>query len=66
MVCFNESLYLLQVLQKLLKYYLQRRDKVLLFSLSTKVGTVFMCIEITVYSLSLTLHIYVHIRLRWN
>lgn len=30
----------LQVLQKLLKYYLQKRDKVLLFSLSTKVRSV--------------------------
>lgn len=29
-----------QVLQKLLKYYLQKRDKVLLFSLSTKVRAV--------------------------
>lgn len=29
-----------QVLQKLLKYYLQKRDKVLLFSLSTKVRSV--------------------------
>ena len=27
----------IQVLQKLLRYYLQKRDKVLLFSLSTKV-----------------------------
>ena len=35
-----------QVLQKLLKFYLQRRDKVLLFSLSTKVRAVFVFIEI--------------------
>lgn len=32
---------LFQVLQKLLKYYLQKRDKVLLFSLSTKVRAAF-------------------------
>lgn len=35
-----------QVLQKLLKYYLQKGDKVLLFSQSTKVRAVFVWIEI--------------------
>lgn len=34
------SLFPSQVLQKLLKYYLQKKDKVLLFSLSTKVRAV--------------------------
>lgn len=36
----NVSLFPFQVLQKLLKYYLQKKDKVLLFSLSTKVRAV--------------------------
>lgn len=35
-------LYSFQVLQKLLKYYLQKRDKLLLFSLSTKVRALFV------------------------
>lgn len=40
LIYVNVSLFPFQVLQKLLKYYLQKKDKVLLFSLSTKVRTV--------------------------
>lgn len=40
LIYMNVSLFPLQVLQKLLKYYLQKKDKVLLFSLSTKVRAV--------------------------
>lgn len=43
--CGLTCLYSFQVLQKLLKHYLQKRDKVLLFSLSAKVRSPFVCIE---------------------
>lgn len=36
-VSFTDAFICSQVLQKLLRYYLKKRDKVLLFSLSTKV-----------------------------